>query len=218
MTFGITTTMGRKVRSCFYCWRSEMSGMNYNWITAENFFSFIATVRFKGFLLSRSCCFHAWCSVAYFLALKGVSTMTGKRNFEALQSPAFTSSWHSRNFLCHAFSSSTVHHNALYCNTLHFNAMERRGRSYYWAFPDKMSTTSACCSGPGMTSEGRSCAHAQSVQVLSHKQLSDWIWLNTTESDDWIFNASLKLYLQLPPNLAPTQNLYFQNSRFKTEL
>ena len=88
--------------------------------------------RFKGFLLSRSCCFYAWCSVAHFLALKGVSTMTGKRNFEALQSPAFTSSWHSRNFLCHASSSSTVHHNALYCNTLHYNAMERRGRSYCW--------------------------------------------------------------------------------------
>ena len=88
--------------------------------------------RFKGFLLSRSCCFYAWCSVAYFLAVKGVSTMTGKRNFEAQQSPTSTFSWYSRNFLCHASSSSTVHHNTLYCNTLHYNAMERRGRSYCW--------------------------------------------------------------------------------------
>ena len=114
---------------------------------------------------SRSCCFNAWCWIAFSLALKGVFTMTGKKlDFEALQPPASASSWHSKNSLCHAFSSSSSHCNALHCNTLHCNALERRGRRLLLNHSRiAISTTNVCYGVPDRTSEGRSCAHAQSV-------------------------------------------------------
>ena len=164
MTFGITTTMGRIMRSCFYCWRSERSGMNYNWITTENVFSFIATVWVQGFSFKQ---------VLLLLCMMLSCTLSRlKRSFHNDRKKEF---WGTAIPRVHIFLTLQklplprffLLNSAPQCVVLQYIALQCNGEEgtvlIVEPFSDTMSTTSACCSDPGRTGEVRSCCACPEV-------------------------------------------------------